>query len=87
MTLDILGVLDQFAGVFDVDLFKRRERARYIATILNNRKRDPYMQDIYELAEERHYNLRSRTSLFFRLYMRFTETRLFTILRSILRRG
>jgi hypothetical protein len=87
ITLDILGVIDQFGGVFNLDKFKRHKRARYIATILNNRKRDPYMQDIYELAEKRHYDLRSKTSFRLRIYMLFTETRLFTILRTILRRG
>jgi hypothetical protein len=86
LTLDILGVIDRFSESFDLGKFNRRERARYIATVLNNRKKDPLLQDICNLAEERHYDLRSKTSIFLRLYMRFTETKLFSALRSVLRR-
>lgn len=87
LTLDILGAIGKFSESFDLGKFDRRERARYIATVLNDRKKDPLMQDIYNLAEQRHYDLRSRTSLFLRLYMMFTETKLFRTLRSFLRRG
>ena len=87
LTLDILGVIDRFSESFDLGKFDRRARARYIATVLNDRKKDPLMEDIYNLAEQRHYDLRSRTSLPIRLYMKFTETKLFSRLRAILRRG
>ena len=87
LTLDILGVIDRFSESFDLGKFNKKERARYIATVLNDRKKDPLMQDIYLFAEQRHYDLRSKTSLFLRLYMMFTETKLFSRLRSILRRG
>jgi len=86
LTLDILGVIDRFSESFDLNKFNKRERARYIATVLNNRKKDPLLQDICNLAEQRHYDLGARTSLFLRLYMRFTETKLFSTLRSALRR-
>jgi hypothetical protein len=86
LTLDILGVIDRFSESFDLNKFNKRERARYIATVLNNRKKDPLLQEICNLAEQRHYDLGARTSLFLRLYMRFTETKLFSTLRSALRR-
>ena len=86
LTLDILGVIDRFSESFDLDKFDEKARARYIATVLNDRKKDPLLQDIYILAKQRHYNLRARTTLLLRLYMRFSETKLFSVLRSALRR-
>ena len=87
LALDILGVLDQFSDVFDLTKFTARNRSRYIAVVLNNRKLDPFLQDIYDLAKSRGYDLVSRTSLGTRLYMHFTETKLYAFLRSVLRRG
>lgn len=86
MALEILGELPHFKDVFDLKRFSGRERSRYIATILNNRKRDLFLQDLYDLAKRRHYDLRSRTSLGVRVYMWFTETRLHAYLRGILYR-
>ena len=87
LTLDILGVIDKFSESFDLAKFDARARSRYIATVLNDRKKAPLLQDICNLAEERHYDLRAKTTLFTRLYMRFTETDLFKQLRSVLKRG
>lgn len=86
MTLELLGVLPRFKDVFDLERFSSRERSRYIATILNNRKKDLFLQDLYDLAERKHYDLRSRTSLLVRLYMKFTETGFYAFLRRNLRR-
>ena len=85
--LEILGVLDKFSNAFDLEKFTPKERSRYVATILNKRKNDPFLQDLYDLAKKMNYDLKSRTSLGTRLYMRFTETELFKKLRSALRRG
>ena len=86
LALDILGVLDKFSDVFDLDKFSSRQRSRYIAVVLNNRKLDPFLQDVYDLAKSRNYDLKSRTSLGTRLYMHFTETKLYAFLRILLRR-
>ena len=85
--LEIFGVLDKFSNAFDLEKFTPKERSRYVATILNKRKNDPLLQDLYDLAKKMNYDLKSRTSLGTRLYMRFTETELFKKLRSALRRG
>ena len=87
LTLDILGVIDKFSESFDLSKFDRKARSRYIATVLNDRKKDPLLQDICNLAEARHYDLRAKTTILTRLYMRFTETALFQKLRSVLKRG
>ncbi len=86
LALDILGVIDKFSAVFDLKKYTSRERSRYIATILNKRKIDPFLQDLYDLAKSKGYDLESRTSLGTRLYMRFTETSLYRFLRFILRK-
>ena len=87
ISLDILGCLDRFSKVFDLKKFSSRERSRYIATLLNDRKRDMFLQDIYDWAERMNYDLKSRTSFWMRLYMRFVETKLYAVLRSVLKRG
>lgn len=86
MALEILGVLPRFSGVFDLKRFSSRERSRYIATLLNNRRKDMFMQDLYDLAGRMNYDLKSKTSIRDRLYMRFTETRLYAFLRILFRR-
>lgn len=49
---------------------------------------DVYAEDIfrYDWAKRMNYDLESRTSFATRLYMRFTETRLYAFLRAHLRR-
>ena len=86
MALEILGVLPQFSGVFDLKRFSSRERSRYIATLLNNRRKDLFLQDLYDLAGRMNYDLKSKTSIRDRLYMRFTETGLYAFLRIQFRR-
>ena len=86
LSLDILGILDRFSNVFDLKKFSQRERSRYIAQVLNNRKRDMFLQDICDWAKRMNYDLESKTSLANRLYMKFTETRLYAFLRALLRR-
>ena len=87
LALDILGVINQFSSVFDLKKYTSRERSRYIAIVLNNRKRDPFLQDLYDLANRMNYDLESKTSFGTRLYMRFTETKLFAFLHCILRKN
>ncbi len=87
LTLDILGVLEQFNGVFDLKKFDKRERRRYIADLLNNRDKDIFLSDIYDLAVSRHYDLRKKTTWATRAYMRFTETGLYSFLRKLLKKN
>lgn len=87
MALEILGELHRFADVFDLKRFSGRERSRYIAQLLNDRRKDLFLQDLYELAERMNYDLKSGTTLATRLYMRFTETGLYAFLRARLRRS
>ena len=83
VTLDILGVLDKFSGVFDLKKYTPRTQARYFALVLNKRKQDPYYRDIYELAKEKNFDLYGKTSIPIRLYMSFTETKLYRFLHRL----
>lgn len=82
MTLNILGALDDFSDIFELEKFDAKARRRYAAEILNRRKSDPFLEDIYLLAENRGYNLRGSTDSVTRLYMAFTRTPLFWKLRN-----
>jgi len=86
MALEILGELHNYTDIFDLKRFSRRERSRYIATLLNDHRRDFFFQDLCDLAERMNYDLKSGTTLATRLYMRFTETRFYAFLRARLRR-
>lgn len=52
LTLEILGVLDEYADVFDLDVY-RKKRFKYAARVL--RKADAYDKEIYQLARERNH--------------------------------
>ncbi len=47
LSLDLLGKLDGFSDVYDID-FYRRNRARYVA-YLYNRRSDHYFKELYDL--------------------------------------
>lgn len=83
LTLDMLGLLNNFSGVFDLSKFDVRTKRRYIAEVLNRKKLDLFSEDICDHARQWNYDLASRTSLFLRLYMRFTESAPFRLLRSL----
>jgi len=52
LTLEIGGVLDRYAGVFDLDQY-RRVRPRYMGEVL--RSRNPLLREIVDLARERRF--------------------------------
>lgn len=83
LTLDILGKLADFSSVFDLALFSKHEKRRYIAEVLNQRKKDLFCADICQLATAHNYPLSAQTNWWLRLYMRFTKTRLFARLQQL----
>ena len=82
ITLDLLGVLDKFSGVFDLTKYDRKARRRFAAEVLNCRNHDLFFEDIYKLSRQLRHDLRKDTDWGTRLYMAFTRTRLFGILRD-----
>lgn len=51
-TLEILGALDDYAEVFDLEVY-RKKRFKYAARVL--RKTDKYDEEIYQLAKQKGY--------------------------------
>jgi hypothetical protein len=85
LTLDILGCLDRFAGVFTLDRYRGREEKRFIAEMLNGRNDSFFFEDVVKLAETHDYDLAGRTDRPTRLYMKFTRTGLYRKLRKAVR--
>ncbi len=58
LTLELLGKLDNFHQVFDIDKYKKEARRRFIATVIANEKKEMFHKHILDLARERGINLR-----------------------------
>ena len=58
LTLEILGKLDAFAGVFDIDRYRREARRRAIADTLVGERKNLFAKHLMDLARERGVNLR-----------------------------
>ncbi len=49
-TLDLLGKIDLYNGVFDLDDYYKN-RTKYFASIILNRHRNPFQREIYEAIQ------------------------------------
>ena len=58
LTLDMLGKLDEFAGVFDIPRYRREVRRRLIAETIVQEKKNLFSKHQMDLARERGVNLR-----------------------------
>ena len=58
LTLEILGRLDDFAGVFDIPKYRREVRRRLIAETIANEKKNLFARHQLDLARERGVDLR-----------------------------
>lgn len=63
ITLDILGKLDAYKDVFDIDIYKE-ERQKYIYKIIRNSKTKPLEKEIIMLAEQNNYEFNQYQKLF-----------------------
>ena len=62
LTLDILGRLEDFAGVFDLARYRREVRRRMIAETIAGERRNLFAKHLMDLARERGVNLRREVS-------------------------
>ena len=62
LTLDILGVLDKFSALFDLDYY-RTHRQAYLLRVLSERENDYFYDDICRLMSKRHYIINRSTRL------------------------
>jgi hypothetical protein len=63
VTLDVLGKLDRYGAVFDLDHYQAH-RSRYIGSVISDRKADSYKQDIYEEMVRRNFALPTAARIF-----------------------
>jgi hypothetical protein len=64
VTLELLGELERFSGVFDLNIYRRwRLREQYLM-MLPARQKDPFIREILELARERPEALPRHVALF-----------------------
>ena len=62
LTLEILGKLEAFKDVFDLEKYRREARRRFISETIVSRDRNLFSKHLMELAAERGYDLRKEVS-------------------------
>ena len=82
LTLEILGKIDDFRSVFDIDRYRREARRLFIATAIVNEKREMFFQHLMDLARERGVDLRREVSILDLLRAKLMNGRIHTFIRN-----
>ena len=82
LTLELIGKVDAFRAVFDVDKYRREARRLFIAETLVNVDREMFFRHIVDLAEERGVNLRREVNCLDMFRARMMNGRLHTFIRN-----
>lgn len=82
LTLELIGKLDAFRSVFDVDKYRRKARRLFIAETLVGADREMFFRHIVDLAEERGVNLRREVNYLDMFRARMMDGRLHTFIRN-----
>lgn len=82
LTLELIGKIDAFRGVFDVDKYRREARRLFIAETLVNADREMFFRHIVDLARERGVNLRKEVNCLDLFRARMLNGRLHTFIRG-----
>lgn len=82
LTLELIGRIDGFRAVFDVDRYRREARRRFIAETLVNADREMFFRHIVDLAKERGVDLRREVNCLDLLRARMTDGRLHALIRN-----
>ena len=83
LTLELLGKLDAFAGVFDIEKYRREARRRFIAETLATRKWNLFSQHLLALADERGIDLRREVNIWDLLRAKMMDGRIHSFIRRI----
>ena len=88
LTLDILGRLDDFAGVFDIPRYRREVRRRLIAETIVGERRNLFAKHQMDLARSRGVDLRREVNALDLFRARMLNGRLHSFIRgnALLRR-
>ena len=82
LTLDILGKLDDFAGVFDIPRYKREVRRRLIAETIVGERKNLFAKHQMDLARERGVDLRREVNALDLFRAKMLNGRLHTFIRN-----
>ena len=82
LTLEILGKLDAFGRVFDVDRYRREVRRRLIAETIVGEKSNLFARHLMDLARERKVDLRREVNCLDLFRARMMNGRLHTFIRN-----
>ena len=82
LTLEILGRLDAFGGVFDIPRYKREVRRRLIAETVVGERRNLFAKHLMDLARERGVDLRREVNVLDLFRARMLNGRLHTFIRN-----
>ena len=82
LTLEVLGKLDAFRAVFDVDKYRREARRRFIAETIVHADREMFFRHILDLARERNVDLRREVNCLDLFRARMMNGRLHTFIRN-----
>lgn len=82
LTLEILGKLDAFAGVFDIPRYRREARRRAIAETLVGERRNLFARHLMDLARARGVNLRREVNVLDLFRARMLNGRLHAFIRG-----
>lgn len=82
LTLELIGKVDAFRAVFDVDKYRREARRLFIAETLVNVDKEMFFRHIVDLAEERGVNLRREVNCLDMFRARMMNGRLHTFIRN-----
>ena len=82
LTLELLGKLDEFSSVFDVEKYRREVRTRFIAETIVNAERDLFATHEIDLARERGIDLRREVGALDIFRARMLNSRLHNFIRG-----
>ena len=82
LTLDILGKLDDFAGVFDIPRYRREVRRRLIAETIVGERKNLFAKHQMDLARERGVDLRREVNALDLFRARMLNGRLHSFIRN-----
>ena len=82
LTLELLGKLDAFKGVFDIDRYRREVRRRLIAETIANERTSLFAKHQMDLARERGVDLRREVGFLDVLRARMTGGRIHGFIKS-----
>jgi hypothetical protein len=81
--LEIIGKLDSFTKVFEMDYYRNHARKYYFAKVIVQQNKEPFNPTILIAARERGINLREQTTFLAILWEHFLDSPLHNALRKI----